>query len=79
MAQHNKGVMPATAMGLSKAETCKSQASKDDVSDGPSHALQLQLQLQLQALVWQQADLRMGKWKRYGMLDAMIKMQAACL
>jgi hypothetical protein len=77
VAQHNKGVMPATAMGLFKAETCKSQASKDDVSDGQSPALQLQLQLQ--ALVWQQADLCMGKWKRYGMLDAMIKMQAACL
>lgn len=65
MAQHKKGVMPATAMGLSKAETCKSQASKDDVSDGPSPALQLQTASP--GLAWQQADLRMGKWKRYGM------------
>jgi hypothetical protein len=71
VAQHKKGVMPATAMGLSKAETCKSQASKDDVSDGPSPALHLQLQLQLQTAT--------GRSPHGGMeaiWDAMITMQA---
>jgi hypothetical protein len=73
VAQHKKGVMHATAMGLSKAETCKSQASKDDVSDGPSPALHLQTA---------SPGLAAGR-SPHGEIEAiwdvMITMQAACL